>query len=189
MAITQQRLTLDEFLKLPEEEPALEFEEGVVTQKVAPKGRHSWLQYKLAEYFNHSADPQRLARAFPELRASFGGRSYVPDVAVYRWERIPWDAQGDVPDEFFAPPDIAIEIVSPGQSVNRLVRRCVWYVANGVRLALLVDPDDRSVIVFDAEGRTRALEGADRMDFGVVLPGLQLSVQELFSFLRGGGGD
>ena len=101
MAISQQPLTLEEFLKLPEKKPALEFEDGVVTQKVAPKGRHSALQFDLAERFNHFARPLRLARAFPELRTTFGGVSRVPDVAVYRWERIPRDAAGDVADDFW----------------------------------------------------------------------------------------
>jgi hypothetical protein len=36
MAITQRRLTLEEFLKLPEEKPYLELIDGVVRQKVAP---------------------------------------------------------------------------------------------------------------------------------------------------------
>jgi Uma2 family endonuclease len=44
MAVASSRLTLDEFLKLPEEEPALEYVNGVVSQKVSPKGRHSSLQ-------------------------------------------------------------------------------------------------------------------------------------------------
>ena len=34
MALTEPRMTLEEFLALPEREPALEFEDGVVTQKV-----------------------------------------------------------------------------------------------------------------------------------------------------------
>lgn len=43
MAVLNKRMTLDEFLALPEEEPALEYGEGVVTQKVSPKpiGRYS----------------------------------------------------------------------------------------------------------------------------------------------------
>ena len=36
MAIPEQRITLEEFLQLPEEKPALEFEDGMVTQKVPP---------------------------------------------------------------------------------------------------------------------------------------------------------
>lgn len=183
MAITQQRLTLEQFLELPEEEPALEFAEGEVIQKASPKGKHSGLQGELVELINHFARPRKVARAFPELRASFGGRSYVPDVAVYRWDRIPVDEAGRVADEFREPPDIAVEIVSSGQSVNAIVRRCVWYVEHGVRLAVSVDPADDSVLLFRAGRPPQALRGADRIDVDDVLPGFELTVQELFAGL------
>ncbi len=86
--------------------------------------------------------------------------------------------------DFLEPPDIAVEIVSPTQSVNRLVRRCLWYVKNGVRLALLVDPDDESVIAFRPDASDRGLRGPDRIDYGDMIPGLQLVVRELFESLR-----
>src|SRR3712207_5956329 len=123
MALPETRMTLAEFLALPEEEPALEFEDGEVTQKVAPKGRHSALQDALTTFINRSIRPRKLGRAFPELRTTFAGRSRVPDVAVYAWDRIPRSEAGEVADDFLEPPDIAIEIVSPGQSTNRLIRR------------------------------------------------------------------
>ena len=184
MAISEKRLTLEEFLRLPERKPALEFEDGGVIQKPVPKGKHSRLQYALAELLNRFSMARKLACAFPELRATYGGRSYVPDVALYRWDRIPRDADGRVGDDFFEPPDLAVEIVSPRQGVTALVRRCLWYAANGVRLALLVDPADESVLLFLPDQPTRALRGGDRIDLGDLLPGCALTVQDLFDSLR-----
>src|SRR5437764_5476383 len=117
MAITRRGLTLAEFLRLPEEKPALEFQDGMVTQKVSPQGQHGWLQGKLAELFNHFAEPLRLARAFTETRVTFDGASLVPDVVVYRWDRIPRTPAGEVANRFTEPPDLAVEIGSPDQSV------------------------------------------------------------------------
>lgn len=184
MAISEQRLTLEAFLKLPEKKPALEFEDGVVIQKPVPKGKHSSLQYTLAEFLNRFARLRKLAHAFPGLRATYGGRSYVPDVVLYLWDRIPRDADGRVADDFFEPPDLAVEIVSPRQGITALVRRCLWYVASGVRIALLVDPGDESVLLFRPDEPTRALRGADQIDLGDVLPGFTLAVGELFDSLR-----
>ncbi len=59
MAISQ-RLTLDEFLRLPEEEPALELIDGRITQKVAPQGEHSVLKCDVAERVNRFARPKIL---------------------------------------------------------------------------------------------------------------------------------
>jgi Uma2 family endonuclease len=108
MAITPQAMTLDEFLQLAEVKPALEYHDGIVTQKMAPKGWHSVLQVELAEWINRTARRSRSARALTELRTTFAGASHVPDVVVYRAERIPRDAAGQVLNDVFAPPDVAI---------------------------------------------------------------------------------
>ncbi len=185
MALTQRRgLGLEEFLKLPEEEPALEFEEGMVSRKASPKGKHSGLQAELVERFNRFARPGKLARAFTELRSSFSGRSYVPDVSVYRWERMPVDEAGEVANDFIEAPDIAVEIVSPEQSVNAQVRRCLWFVANGVGAALLVDPADHSVLLFRQGEPPQPLHGSEVIEFGDLLPGFRLGLQELFDSLK-----
>jgi Uma2 family endonuclease len=184
MAIERRLLTLDEFLALPEEKPALEFEpDGTVSQKVSPKGQHSTLQLALCDHINAFARPQHLAVAFPELRAVYDDTAYVPDVAVYRWHRIPRTPDGRVANDFREPPDIAIEIVLPEQSTNALIRRSLWYVQHGVEIALLVDPGDDSVIRWHAKDPTAALRRRDEINFGEVLPGLQLTVAELFDVL------
>ncbi len=184
MAIARQRLSLEEFLKLPEEEPALEYLDGVISQKMSPKGRHFTLQGELVILFNQFAVPRRLGRAFPEARVTFAGASVVPDVVFYCWDRIPSDENGEVPDDVFDPPDIAIEIASPGQSRRSLIERCRWYVENGVPLAVLVDPRDRSLRAFRSGWDSGPLRGADRVDFGDVLPGFSLGVDGLFAALR-----
>jgi Uma2 family endonuclease len=184
MAILPQPLTLGEFLALPDEKPALEYFDGMVAQKVSPKGQHSRLQGELVWWFKQVAERPRLAMAFPELRATFAGASPVPDVAVYRWERIAWTEARTVANDFLVPPDIAIEIVSPDQSRPDLIKKCQWYVAHGVPIALLVDPDDCSVLDFHPHGRTGPLRGTDEIDFSPVLPGLQLAVDELFGWLH-----
>ena len=184
MAVSPKRLTLAEFLKLPEAEPALEFADGMVAQKVSPKGQHSALQLEVAQLFDRFARPRRLACAFPELRTTFGGASRIPDVAVYRWDRIPVEDAGRVANDFLEPPDIAIEIVSPEQSANALVRRCLWYVANGVRVALLIDPADESTLSFRPGQVPTSLRGPDRIEVGDLVPGFELTVQELFDALR-----
>jgi Uma2 family endonuclease len=183
MATAPRRLTLEEFLQLPEEKPALEYFDGVVSQKMSPKFRHSVLQSELLEQINRIGRRERTARAFPELRSTYAGESTVPDVSVYRWERIKRDEAGEVADDVFDPPDIAIEITSPGQSVNALFRRCRWYASNGVEIALLVDPADRSVLAFLRDGTVHDWRGADRIDLTAVIPGFDLTVERLFDSL------
>ena len=184
MAVTQSQMTVEEFLTLPEEKPALEFEDGTVSQKVSPKGKHSRLQFVFAERVNVVTAQRKLALAFPELRTSFSGRSYVPDVAVYRWDRIPLDNDGSIANDFFEPPDIAVEIVSPDQSVGALIRKCVWYVEHGVKIAVLVDPDDKSVFSFRPGLAPQVLRGDDQLPLDDVLADVAITVGFLFNSLQ-----
>ena len=68
----------------------------------------------------------------------------MPDIGVYRWTRIPRRPDGQIDDNHSIPAEIAIEIISPGQSIRALSEKCRWYVANGVEIALLVDDRGRA---------------------------------------------
>jgi Uma2 family endonuclease len=181
--IVGRRMTLDEFLELPEVEPALEYADGVVTQKVAPQGQHVTLQDDFTQRVNAHARPRKLARAYPELRATYAGLSRVPDVAVYLWHRIPRLPNGRVANRFTEPPDIAVEIVSPDQTATDLVSKCIWYVKNGVRIALIADPTRDIVLRFRPDALPDVLTGDDRIDLDEVLPGFELTVDQLFGSL------
>lgn len=113
-------ITLEEFLELPETKPASEYIDGKIIQKPMPKGKHSVIQAELIVALNASLKPSKTARAFPELRCTFGGRSTVPDVTVFTWHRIPRDDNGEIADSFQAAPDWTIEILSPEQSHTRV---------------------------------------------------------------------
>lgn len=172
--------TLAAFLELAEEKPPLEFADGVVTQKVSPKGPHSKLTMEFSRRVYEYAYPRKAADVFPELRVTFGGASRVPDLSIYRWDRIPRDESGRLSEDFRQPPDVAVEIISPGQSSNSLTRRCIEYVTHGVRIALVIDPVDESVVAYRPGGRVDAWQGADLIDLSDVLADFELTVTELF---------
>jgi len=177
-----QTMTLNAFLDLPEVKPHLEFTDGLVTQKMAAKPTHTTLQGLLWQRFNHIAGPRRLGVAYFETRFFTPTWAPVPDVAYYRRERIKWRGNRP-PDDFTEAPDIAVEIVSPGQSVTELIRKCIRYIALGTRIALLVDPDDETVLVFPPQQPVQALQGADQIALDELLPGFDLTVQGMFDAL------
>jgi Uma2 family endonuclease len=183
MAVPQRRMTLEEFLELPEKKPALEFEDGVVTQKVPPRMKHSLLQPWICELINRHSLLGKLALVFSELRTTYGGRSRVPDIAVVRWDRIPRDPDGRIAEDFRDVPDIAVEILSPGQRVNQLELRCASFVEQGAGAALLVNPYRESVQVFRPGTSPIIHSRGDLVDLGDVVPGLTLSVSEIFDAL------
>ncbi|MEH1873062.1 Uma2 family endonuclease [Nostoc sp.] len=183
---TSQLLTLEEFLKLPETKPTNEYINGEIIPKPMPKGKHSRLQLRLCNSINEVAESQKIAYAFPELRCSFGIRSIVPDVAVFNWSRIPFDADGEVPNDFLLWPDWTIKILSPEQSSNRVIGNILYCLQHGCGLGWLIDPTDRSILVFRLGQQPELLQGED---FLPVLPEIQLAltVNQVFGWLKMGG--
>jgi Uma2 family endonuclease len=178
-------LTLEEFLQLPETKPASEYIEGAIVPKPMPKSRHSRLQGKLIDAINAVAEPEQVAYAFPELRCTFGGRSIIPDVSVFRWQNIVLDEQGEPVDDVLAAPDWVIEILSPEQSANRVTGNILHCLEHGCQLGWLVDPDDRSVIVFQPQQQPIFCHQAANL---LVLSGIELALttQQVFSWLSMG---
>ena len=113
-------LSLEEFLELPETEPYCEYIDNQIFQKPMPQGKHSRVQTSLSTAINQVGESQKLALALTELRCTFGGRSLVPDIAVFEWSRIPVDENGKIANRFESYPDWTIEILSPDQSPNRV---------------------------------------------------------------------
>lgn len=184
MAITGRRMTVEEFLELPEEKPYLELIDGEVTQKPVPQDEHSWLQSVLTTWINAFSMARKLAMALTELQKRYGNDILLPDVAVYRWSRLPRDADGKLTNTNEVRPDIAIEIVSPSQTAAAMVAKCRRYLANGVEIALVVDADTEAIIHCHPDGSTTTLRADDRVDLDSVLPGFELTPRALFDTLR-----
>ncbi|MBO3461080.1 Uma2 family endonuclease [Aetokthonos hydrillicola Thurmond2011] len=178
-------LTLQEFLLLPETKPASEYINGRVIRKPMPQGKHSILQGELVSAINALVRPQRVALAFPELRCTFGGRSVVPDIAVFVWERIVRDENGDVANVFEVAPDWTIEILSPDQSPTRVTGNILHCLNHGASLGWLIDPGDRSVLVYPVGQQPEILQNEHEiLPVPNFISGFQLTVGQLFGWLR-----
>ena len=176
--------TLEEFLKLPETKPASEYIDGNIYQKPMPQGKHSTLQSELISAINQAGKTQKLAYAFPELRCTFAGRSIVPDIAVFEWQNIPLDKNGQIANKFTIAPDWIIEILSPDQSANRVIRKLVFALNNGTKLGYFIDPDDESITVFQPNQLPDVKEKQDVLPVLDVLQSWQLKAEDIFSWLK-----
>ena len=177
-------LTLEEFLELPETKPANEYIDGKIQQKPMPQGKHSRLQTCLSTAINQEGEPKKLALALTELRCTFAGRSIVPDIAVFEWQRIPLDDNGRIANRFEIAPDWTIEILSPDQSANRVIRKIISCLQNGTKLGYLIDPDDESVTVFQPDRLPEIKEKQDILPILNILQNWQLTVEEVFNWLN-----
>jgi Uma2 family endonuclease len=183
MSTLVKSITLEEFLQLPESKPASEYIDGKISQKPMPQGEHSLLQVELCQAINNTAKSQKIALALSELRCVFGGAAIVPDIAVFRWERIPREASGRIANRFETHPDWAIEILSPEQSQAKVLRNLLHCSQNGTELGWLIFPEDASILTILPNQRVQMLTGADSLPVLSNID-LALTVEQVFSWLN-----
>jgi Uma2 family endonuclease len=155
-----------------------------VVAKVSPQSKHSVIQFDLAAALNAYARPRRLGRAFPELRCTFAGRSLVPDIAFLTREQIALDTRGEPVDEVRLAPALHIEILSPNQRPKGPRARLAFSTAHGSALGWLIDPNRHRAEAFLPGRPASALPADGRFPTDPVLPGLILTVAEVFAWLK-----
>ena len=106
----------------------------------------------------------------------------IPDVAYFSWDRLPGRR---VPTEQVPAiaPDLAVEVLSPGNTAAEMDRKLGEYFQAGVRLAWLFDLRSRTCAVYGGPGQEVSLTNADTVEGEPVLPGCRLSLAELFAEL------
>lgn len=177
-------LTLVEFLERPETKPASEYIDGRIIQKPMPQGKHSAIQGEFVPVINNIVKPKRIARAFPELRCTFGDRSIVPDIAVFTWNRIPRDENGEIANAFGSAPDWTIEILSPSQNQTKVTKNILHCLKHGTQMGWLIDPSEQTVFIYRPRQEINVFDQADSI---LLMPAfiqeLQLTVGNLFAWL------
>lgn len=133
----------------------------------------------LASYIIAFLRDHRLGRVFgPDGPTRlFPGLVRIPDVSFFSRERLPRD-KAPLAD---VAPDLAVEILSKSNTREEMERKLDDYLRTGVRLVWCVDPETRSVKVYDAAGGVRELTEADELDGGDVLPGFRLRLADWFA--------
>jgi Uma2 family endonuclease len=155
-----------------------ELVDGVLVEKAMgaeESGLTLWLARWLLGYLEkHNVG--RLLGADAVLRL-LPGLLRAPDISFIAWERYP---QGK-PAVPAVAPDIAVEVISRGNTKKELARKRREYFTHGARLVWQVDPRKRVVEVYTSATKCQVLGIKDTLDGGAVLPGFKLRLAKLFS--------
>ncbi|HUF90543.1 MAG TPA: Uma2 family endonuclease [Gemmatimonadota bacterium] len=174
-------LTLAEFERLPDEPGCrMELVRGRVVRE-PPAG------------FDHSEIAQRIALMLGRFVRETSAGTVVgadcgfvlfdepptvraPDAAFVSQKRLGFDPKG------FAPlaPDLAVEVLSPSNTMSEIHEKVLDYLDAGSRLVWVVDPGPRTVTVYRSRDAIRLLTENDELDGADVLPGFRVKVSDLF---------
>ncbi len=174
-------LTAEEFLAFPESLHKPELVQGEVVEMAPVGGYHSNTQLALGMYLR--LHTQRRAQGHVGVELGFilttdPDTVRAPDVSFISAEQLrttPLSA-GFYPGY----PDIAAEVVSPGDTVTQLDAKVQDYLDAGTHLVWVVNPGTRSIAVYSPDGQVRILRADDVLTGGAVLPDLEIHVSDLF---------
>jgi Uma2 family endonuclease len=102
----------------------------------------------------------------------------APDVGFVRAERVP---PGPILGFFEGPPDLAVEVLSPGDRAGEVLAKVQDWLGAGSRAVWVVDPSRKTVAVYDDRRHAVTLHESDTLTGGDVVPGFSVPVAEIFA--------
>lgn len=108
------------------------------------------------------------------------GAKRSPDVSWILRER--WESLPEYELRRFSRivPDFVIELRSLSDSLKPLRKKMAEYIENGVRLGWLIDPEERKVHIYRANGEIEILDNPDAVSGEDVLKGFTLNLTEIW---------
>lgn len=173
------KLTLEQFLRLPESDRSLELVDGEVVPKMSPKFFHSSLTTVFWVEFSRWCDGLGRIRVEWSVILKRNEQDWVPvpDLLYVSYDRLSKDWCEDAPCP--VAPELVIEILSPEQRFNQLASKAIDYLNAGVDRVWLVFPPMCSITVFFAD-RPPETYRDDRLIEDELFPELALTAEQFF---------
>jgi len=102
----------------------------------------------------------------------------IPDLSSIAWDRLPGRESPREPIPDLAP-DLAVEVLSEGNTKPEMARKVREYFDAGVILVWLIDPRKRTARVFSTVEKSALVRANQALDGGAVLPGFVVPLSDL----------
>lgn len=179
-------MTADELFMIPEDDFRYDLIRGEL-RRVSPAGSaHGAMVARLTIALGQYVESNDLGEVFGAETgfklASNPDTVLGPDVSFVSKERIPG---GGIPVAYWpGAPDLAVEVVSPGNTRREMEEKANAYLAAGAGLVWIINPKHRTVTVYRPDSETKKLTEADELDGEEVIPGFRYGIARLFSGKR-----
>jgi Uma2 family endonuclease len=171
--------TLEDLLNMPEDGMKHELVNGELV--VSPTGwKHSEIAIKISYILATFLEAHPIGRVGgPDLGVWLSnGNLRSPDVTFVRNEKLPKEEDQYKFAEFI--PDLAVEVLSPSDRPQFVEEKIREFLENGVPIAWLVDPKQKTVTEYRSLSETQQYSGDDVISAEPVLPGFSCPVSRFF---------
>jgi Uma2 family endonuclease len=180
MDVVRQQVTADELLLMPDDGFRYELVKGEL-RRMNPAGNvHGRIAVRVTWRLAQHVEENRLGTVYAAetgFRLSSDPDTVrAPDVAFVSRTRV--EAIGEVEGFWPEAPDLAVEVVSPGDSYSEVEEKVFDWLEAGTKMVVVINPRQRSATVFKSPTDIVAL--AEALNGGDVVPGFELTVREIF---------
>ena len=173
------------FMALPDDGNRYEVVNGELVEMGNSGAKHGNVCSTLMILLGGYVRLQRLGAMFDSSTAfkMQNGNKSSPDISFVAKERL--QGLSELPDGFLeGAPDLAVEVLSPGNTVEEIHDKLVEYFENGTRLAWVIHPKENYLLVYrSAQEPDRLLKSSDCLEGEEIVPGFSLPIAELFQTL------
>jgi len=153
-------------------------------REMSPAGNeHGYLAMKVGRLLGNHVEDNKLGRVYAAKTgfkiASDPDTVRAPDAAFVSRERV--EKVGRVAGFWPGAPDLAVEVVSPGDTHAEVVEKALSWLEAGCRMVLVAEPERKAVTVYRSREDIRILTGDEAVDGADVVPGWRLTVAEIFA--------
>jgi Uma2 family endonuclease len=182
MAVTQAQMTAEEFFMLSSSEGKQELVRGEVIEMAPAGGEHGGMQVEFVLRLAPHARQHKQGYVVTEVGFCLACRPdtvRAPDVAFIAAARYP---DGRLPRAFIpGAPDLAVDVVSPGDTLTEVQQKVEEYLDAGTRLVWVANPVTQTITVHHPDRTSRTLRSDDVLSGEDVMPGFELRVADLFN--------
>lgn len=176
-------VTVEEYELLPEptDGTQLELIRGEVVAVCRPNWEHGEIAGNIYSIIKAYLKKQQVGRVSVEsgvITERNPDTLRGPDVSFISKDRLPLNKRMN--EYAKMTPDLCVEVLSPSNTRPELNTKMAEYFSTGAKMIWVVDPDERSVAVYEQPDEGRVFKGRSTLSGGQVLPGFTCSVAEIF---------
>jgi Uma2 family endonuclease len=183
MTISSKTMTAEELWRMPDDHMRHELVDGELKTMTPAGAEHGAIGIKLVIRLGQFVENKKLGVMFgPDTGFTLRRNPdtvRAPDAAFVKTSRIP--SSGLTVKFFEGAPDLAVEVLSPSDTVEEVEEKIAEYLAVGSSLIWIINPKRKTVTIHKPQKNPVVLHESDSLEGENVVPGFTCKVSELFS--------
>lgn len=182
MATVESSVTPEDLLKI-QDRPMPELVDGELMEREPMGWKAETVAVRLLWHMGNVVIPQDLgflagAQGSYQCFPGDPRKVRIPDISFVRKDRM---SSGSLPEGHCRTvPDLVVEIISPNDLFSEVSDKIDDFLGAGVHLVWVVNPRNRTIQIYRADGPVDLLRPGDTLDGGDILPGFRCEVAGIF---------